>query len=363
MTKITDVNIYDLNFKLIGVLDSYASIIWRPAYYSIGDCEIYVGATKENVSLLQKNRLAVRNTDVEVDDAGNVIYKNVMIIKSIDLVTDAENGDYLTANGKELKYLLHQRIVWTQTNLRGNTEQAIRQLVNENAISPTDERRKIPGMVLGAICGLTDTIEKQVTGDSLDKAVEDICTAYGYGWEIFGLNGKYVLQIYKGVDRSHDQTERPYVVFSDTYENLYNTDYQMNAESYANAALIGGEGEGLERTYTTINEEKEGLDRYEMFVDARDLSSNKGNKNEIPQNQYIDALKNRGKEKLAESAISEGFSGEVLSEGNFEYGIDFDLGDTVTVINSYGIKKNVMVLSAIESEDDKGKKLLPQFNM
>ena len=100
-----------------------------------------------------------------------------------------------------------------------------------------------------------------------------------------------------------------------------------------------------------------------MFVDARDLSSNKGNKNEIPQDQYIDALKNRGKEKLAERAISEGFSGEVLSEGNFEYGIDFDLGDTVTVINSYGIKKNVMVLSAIESEDDKGKKLLPQFNM
>ena len=47
----------------------------------------------------------------------------------------------------------------------------------------------------------------------------------------------------------------------------------------------------------------------------------------------------------------------------FKYGTDFFIGDIVTVIDKYGIQKNVRVLSAIESEDESGTKLLPQFNI
>ena len=52
-----------------------------------------------------------------------------------------------------------------------------------------------------------------------------------------------------------------------------------------------------------------------------------------------------------------------FSDIAFKYGEDFNLGDVVTVINKYGIQKNVRVLSAIESEDESGTKLLPQFNI
>jgi hypothetical protein len=71
----------------------------------------------------------------------------------------------------------------------------------------------------------------------------------------------------------------------------------------------------------------------------------------------------RGRENLATLSYTEGFSGEVLSDVAFKYGQDFFIGDTVTVINKYGIQKNVRVLSAIESEDEAGVKLLPQFNI
>lgn len=359
----TVINVYDMNFNLIGVVDSFVSIIWRPAYYDVGDFEIYLGANPNAIELLHENRLVVRNTDVFVDDSGNVTYKNVMIIKNIDLITDVENGDFLSVTGKELKYLLHQRIIWTQTNLTGTAENGIRRLVNDNAVNPSDTKRKIPNLVLGATAGLTDTIEKQITGDSLDKAITEICTTYNYGWEIYGYNGNYVFIVYKGLDRSYGQSERPYVVFSDTFENLYNTEYQLNTENYANTALIGGEGEGVERTYTTLNNTTSGLNRYELFVDAKDISSNKDSEDEIPQSQYLQMLQERGTEKLAETAITEGFSGEVLTTGQYKYGEDFDIGDTVTVINSYGISKNVMVLSSIESEDENGVSLIPQFNI
>lgn len=357
-------NIYVLtpDFNLEGIIDEYVSIIWRPSYSEVGDFEIYLGATDKSIGLLRENRYVVRSSDVTVEN-GVATYEKVMVIKNIQLITDVENGDFLCVTGRELKYLLHQRIVWTQTNLTGTAENAIRRLVNENAVAPTDTNRVIPKLVLGVVAGLTDTIDKQVTGEHLDKVITEICTTYNYGWDIFITNNTLVFVVYAGSDRSYSQTERPYVVFSDDFENLYNTDYQLTTEEYANTTLIGGEGEGLERVYATVNNTNSGLDRYETFTDARDISSNKGSENEIDATTYLNLLLERGRENLATLSYTEGFSGEVLSDVAFKYGEDFFIGDMVTVINKYGIQKNVRVLSAIESEDESGVKLLPQFNI
>lgn len=356
----TVINVYDSDFNLLGVVDNYSSAIWRPAYYDVGDFEIYIAASSRTVDLFQENRLVVRNSDITVDD-GNTTYRNVMIIKNIELKTNVEDGDYLIITGRELKFILHQRIVWSQTNLVDTAEDGIRKLVNENAINPTDTKRKIPNLMLGASARLSERIDKQITGAFLDEVIKDICTTYNYGWDIYGYNNNFVFILYKGLDRSYNQSERPYVVFSDKFDNLYNTDYQLKTEKYANTALIAGEGEGTSRKTAVINDSSSGLDRYELYVDARDISSNGG---EIVQSQYLQLLQERGAEKLAEAAITEGFSGEVLSktDSNYVYGVDFDLGDIVTVINSYGINKNVQVLSAIESIDENGVSLIPQFN-
>lgn len=359
----TIINVYDNNFGLVGVLDSYVSIIWRPAYYDVGDFEVYTAVTPKVMELLQVGRILVRNTDITVDEDGNTTMTNVMIVKNIDLITDVENGDFISVTGRELKYILHSRIIWSQTNLAGTVEAGVRKLVTDNAISPTDTKRKLPNLILGATAGLSDRLDKQLTGEYLDEAITEICTSYNVGWDIYIYNYSYVFVMYKGADRSYSQSERPYVVFSDSFENLYNTEYQLMTEAYANTALIGGEGEGTKRKYTTINNTSSGYDRYELFVDARDLSSNEGTTEAISQADYIKLLQERGKEALAELSITEGFSGEVISNGNYKFRSDFDLGDTVTVINSCGITKNVMVLSAIESEDENGISLIPQFNI
>ena len=357
------IHVLDTSFNLVGVVDDYISVIWRPAYYDIGDFELYIDATSEAVELLKRNYYLVRDTDIIVDEDNNVTYSNVMIIKKFTLTTDAENGDKLTYTGKELKYILNQRIVWSQTNLSGTAENAIRRLVTENAISPSNSNRIIPNLTLGVSAGLTDSIEKQLTGDKLDQAIIDICTAYHYGWEVYVYNKTMVFIVYKGINRSYCQTDIPYVVFSDEFDNILNSTYELNSESYANTTLIGGEGEGSERIYRTLNNENSGLDRYEIFTDARDISQNKDSEDAIDINTYYKLLDERGLENLATLSVTEGMSGEVLSDVSFKYGVDFYLGDTVTVINKYGIAKDVMVLSAIESVDDTGTKLIPQFNI
>ena len=84
---------------------------------------------------------------------------------------------------------------------------------------------------------------------------------------------------------------------------------------------------------------------------------------EISIEEYLLLLQEKGREELAALSYTEGFSGEVLSNVAFKFGVDFQLGDIVTVINKYGISRNVRVISAIESEDENGVKLLPQFNI
>ena len=80
-----DVYVLDSNFKKLDVVDAYESIIWTTRYYTSGDFELYLPATNEYVALLQKNRYLCREQDI-VDD----VYKNVMIIKNIEVKTDIE---------------------------------------------------------------------------------------------------------------------------------------------------------------------------------------------------------------------------------------------------------------------------------
>ena len=358
-----EIHVLKQDFTLAGIVDEFVSIIWKPSYSEVGDFELYIAAESDKMELLRKNRYLVRKRDITVDDDENTTYQKVMVIQGIELTTDTEAGDFLKVTGRELKYLLHSRIVWKQTVLTGTAEEAIRRLITENAIEPTDSKRKIPALVLDDAAGLKDAIEKQVTGDYLDEAIIEICTNYGYGWEIYIKNTTMLMRVYKGVNRSYGQAVLPYVVFSNAFENLYNTEYQESVENYANTTLIGGEGEGIERVFTTVGEENSGMDRYEVFTDARDISSNSGSDDEIPEEQYKQMLQERGKENLSELAITEGFCGEVLSDTRYKYGEDFYLGDTVTVISEYGIQRDVTVLSALETEDETGEKLLPQFNM
>lgn len=353
-------NIYILNksFEIIGVVDSYTSVIWRPAYNEVGDFELYLSASAEAVALLQKDFYLVRDKDVSVVD-GVTAYKNVMIIKNFRINTDIENGDFLTITGRELKFLLHSRIVWKQTNLTGTAENGIRRLIDENAINPTNTARVIPGLKLGTAVGFTDKIEKQLTGDFLDEAITEICLAYNYGWDVYISGHALVFELYQGVNRSYSQIERPFVCFSDFFDNISASEYEMQSEGYANVSLCGGEGEGVERIYTTVGNAS-GLDRHEIFTDAKDISRNAGSEDEISTDQYLLLLDERATEKLAEMRMTEGFEGEIENV-SFTYGTDFFMGDIVSIINKYGISKNVQISSVIESKDETGEKTIPQF--
>lgn len=282
-----------------------------------------------------------------------------MIIEKRNIVTSAE-GNKITVSGRSIETILARRIVWIQTNSRtGETAEAfIRRLINENAINPADPKRKIPKLKLGALKGFKETIDKQVTGDNLLKAIIGICQTYEYGFKITMDNEGYLIfDLYKGEDRSYSQSVNPYVIFSDDFDNIINTEYEYDETNIANVALIGGEGEGVDRKYQSIGNSA-GLDRYELFVDAKDISSNNS---EISIEDYNNLLLERGNEKIAENKLVESYSGEVETTLTYAYKEDYDLGDIVQIINEYEIGTAPRIIEVIESENENGYRVVPTF--
>lgn len=340
-------NIYVLNSSgsPIGMIETYQSVIWNVQYFSRNDFQLVTNASDDNLSLLQVGNLLVR----EIDKTNNT-YQNVMLIAKKELSFDTEYGWILKVTGKGLKNILARRIVWSQLNLSGTVEDSIRTVITNNVINPSNNDRKIPNLQLDDKANLTDTAEIQLLGENIAQWLEDVCTQYGYGWDIYIDSGSFIFKLYKGVTRP--------VIFSPYFDNLYSSTYSYNLDNYANAALVGGEGDGINQKTATVGSGS-GLDRYEQFIDGNNVSSNG---EIITLETYIQMLESYGNEQLASYQKTQTFEGEIEPNGVFKLNQDYFLGDVVTVENEKGISANPRIIEIIYSEDANGINVVPTFS-
>lgn len=344
-----DFNVHDnTTGAWVGIIESPTSAIWTRRYQEPGDFELYFPATAEMLSLLVDDFYITR------DDA-----PEIMLIEHIEITTDEENGNYILVSGRGAECVLDRRIVLEQTSLSGRVDVAIKRLIDENAINPADAMRALPiAMRTPALCA--DTISAQYTGTGLLDAVQEICKAYGIGFRAVTdsqTNAAPVIELFDGADRSEGQTVNSPVIFSTEYENLLSSSYVLDTTKFKNVAIVAGEGEGKARKRTTYGSAS-GMTRRELFVDARDMSTNEG---EISEEDYTAQLAARGAEKISEHAATEAFDGEIDTSNTFALDEDYTLGDIVTVENEYGIRKNVRIASIMECWDDSGYTAVPTY--
>lgn len=348
-----DLIVLNKNLDNISLVDTYESFIWTDRYYSYGDFELYT-AISENILNYIKQDYYLKNRDSE----------HVMIIEKILISSDVENGNRVTVSGRSLESILDRRIIWGQKTLSGNLQNGIKTLLNECVISPSDNNRKIPNFIFEestdpTITGLT--IDAQYTGDILYDVIQKICEERNIGFKVT-LNDykQFVFKLYSGTDRSYDQTEVPFVVFSPNFENIINSNYIESKNTLKTVTLIGGEGEGAARKYTTVGDGT-GLDRRELFTDARDISSDVGEGVVLTETEYTAQLQQRGKEKLAENKDVTSFEGQVETTIMFKYGEDFFNGDVVQIANEYGHETKARILEIVMSENEEGTSVYPTF--
>lgn len=339
--------IMDTDFNRLAVIDDYISFIWTTRYYTSGDFELCVDVDSINVDTLKMNYYVCRDDD-----------ENVGIIEDIVIQRDDDGHEMLIAKGRFLASILSRRIIATQTTLSGSLAVGIRKLLNENIVSPTDTDRKIDNFVL-SIPNIPVGFGAQYTGKNLMDVISDICQIYGYGFKVtLNASHQFVFTLFIGKNRTYDQTQYPWVIFSDEYDNLLSSEYEENFQNMTNAVLVAGEGEGSERkTAWATNAGATGLARRETFSDQRNIRQET-----MSDTNYLNVLRQAGKEKLVGFAVA--FTGRVYFDG-IKYREDVNIGDQCVIENKrWGIYTNSRLVEVIESVNEAGEyEIVPTFGI
>lgn len=109
-----------------------------------------------------------------------------------------------------------------------------------------------------------------------------------------------------------NQTGLPQAIFSTEFETIESLEYTESDLDYKNFAVVAGQGEGIERRIISIGDAA-GADRYEMFVDARDVSEEDDKGNPRPDEKVIADLNKSGNEKMSGHAQEIYLSGQILT--------------------------------------------------
>lgn len=315
--------VLDENFKTLGSISLFSSLIWVPRYTKTGCFELHT--VTSYFTMLKSGRYIYR-TDRE----------NLGVIEDVQYAQTDSGERSCYAKGNFAESLLADRVVNKTINLSGSLEEAMRKLVTEFAIHPGNGD-PVKNLILGDMSGIEEKVNTQITGENLSECLYELGNAAEVSHRVLFdyLNDTLRFEVWKGKDRTDGQTENSWAVFSNSFCNIRSVQYEKNISSYRNFAYVAGEGEGTERVIIEIDMRTSSDEiRREIWVDARDLQKEDSNGKVLTDTEYRQLLIERGKEKLAEYPIVETVNSDIDAEANLIYRQDFDYGDLCTYINS-----------------------------
>lgn len=388
----------DTEFRMVGIIDSYISFIWTDRYDEAGDFELILPMDEPVLDMVQADYyLSIEESE------------HMMIIEDMRVSTDAESGKTMKIVGYSLEKILDRRIIWEKTVFKQTYEDendtvgvkpllqdAVIQILQDNIIYPIsksynydtktyDEEFYAARQISNFIYELSDdekikdmTIEAQYRGESIYEVISSLCKEHKIGFKIT-LNDAYqfVFRLYRGADRTYDQIENPYVVFSPQNDNLFNSSYYKVTSSLKNVVMVLGEQ--IENDDQQTEEEEKanddykayrspvivgmetGITRREIFADASDIEIEEDDDITLTVAQYRAHLRQRGIDTLIDNLEYEAFEGEVEATQMYKYGEDFFMGDRVQLEDEYGHEGKAYISEFIISHDTSGMNMYPTF--
>jgi hypothetical protein len=289
------------------------------------------------------------------------------VIETIKKSTDEQGGTILQVSGRFIESWLERRIIWGQYSGTEVVSNHLRNMVNLNAISPSDPKRVIPNLRLSTTQeALGPSISFSDSYSNLWNTVVELANSHSLFIRIKANvpGGELLFTILKGTNRSVEQSILPAVVLSTDLSDILTDSYTLDATSWCNMSLVAGAGEGIQRKTSEVNGSLSGLSRRELFVDARDLqdyeeviTSEGTTRVPIATSVYDGMLQERGKSKLGEVPLVESFDANIRMYGPraYEYGVDYFLGDRITMQDpNLGIQVSTEISEVQQSWDENG---------
>ncbi len=237
--------VYTPELELIGILDSFQSLIFQEQAFGAGSFTVACPITAQIRSFLAKENIIW----FQGETAGIIEY----IFERQD-----EAGPYITAKGRLLTGILDRRILWGRYDMSGTPQSIMCRLVESCAVTPSDPARVIPALSIEPPTeGTSPSVRKQKTGGSLLEALTELGEAYSVAFGVrFDPEGPgMVFWTRPGLDRTMGQTVNDTVFFATELDDVLQSEYTYDSSDYRNVTLVAGEGEGDSRVMVTVNGE------------------------------------------------------------------------------------------------------------
>lgn len=353
------IRIIDANFNLLGEVDAYTSLQWIRRWHRPGEFELHIHPSMQNADKLVEDAIIFKASNPS--EAGIIRHREITL---------AENGtEVLLVKGNLLAELTGRRITYPPEGsayhyINAPVETIMKEYVAANCIDPADTARGIPSLVNAPDLARGDVVKYQSRYKQLDEELEKLSVSSGLGWHIALdiANAQLVFDVLVGRDLTAGQDALPPAIFSTDYDNIKSQAYANSVVSYKNMAVVGGQGEGVERKIITVGDQQAGLQRYETFVDARDIGTQAEGEEPLSEAEIEQMLTQRGQEKLAELARVLSLESELLTNSNLVYRQDYDLGDIVTIVNrKWGVMMDARITEITEVYEVSGFRLSAVF--
>lgn len=335
-----EVRVYDAELNFKGISENQTSFVWHRKFFESGEFRIYLPLTEDNIAIYQIGNLVTYKGANEAGVIEDLILRN----------TSTER--VIIAEGRFLTSYMDRRLVRPTLNFSGKVEVAMRKML--------DDAEPIPLVELGELNGFDEEIEFQATYKNLLSMEEKLSRGANIGYRFRPDFTEKVIyfETFKGLDKTRSQTDRAFVEFSPMYDNLNSIENRQNEQLLKTVGYVGGEGEGSNRVYVTVGDDTlTGLARRELFIDAKDISSE-----DLSQADYLAALRTRGLEKMNEHVFSNSYEVATVPSGNFEYKRDYDLGDVVSIRNpEWGLNSSQMITEIQEVYEHGNASIVPTF--
>ncbi len=334
-----EIYVYDNKLFRKGTIENHTSLQWHRKYYDCGTFELHCPITQENLRLLQPgNIIAIKDK------------KEAAIIRGDQTEEESNLVNEIVRTGYFLPIIINDRLTGPLLNFTGTAEEGIRTLLGRATA--------IPLLEIASGTGDQTEVTFQATYKKMLTYISKLARIAEVGIRIrpdFQAK-KLVFETYKGIDRTQKQGENTRVVFSEKYNNLNHAKHTYSDAKYVTSLVIGGPGEGENRTYVTIGGGS-GFGLREDFLDAKEVS-----KDGLTDEEHLEALKAKGMEYLKEHAEIEGFEAEAEPDVNFIYGKDYDLGDKVTIQKkSWNTRHDLRITEICEVYEYGGMYVVPTF--
>lgn len=202
-------------------------------------------------------------------------------------------------------------------------ETVLRHYVDVNAGPSAILERQVSGLTLAADAGQGASVKGNARFDPLvskdgNGLLQQLALAGGVGFRVVQSGTNLEFQVYTPQDKT------AVAKFSDDLGNLADYAYALDApdlDSGGNVVVVGGSGEGTARIFL-IGKDAGSITswgRAEAFVDARDTADTA-------------TLSQRASDALAQTQEQTTFTSTLAPVESMVYGIDYSLGDKVTVV-------------------------------